>query len=229
MTVRFLNGREVRLGPPIAQGGEGVVYDLPDRPGQCAKVYHAEKLPEVTGAAAKLKAMVALQDAGARAAAAWPLMLLNNENRQLCGFVMDRVDGPGVIDRLIHPQEQAEAFPGIGYDFLVHVAENLLIAASALHKAGVVIGDVNESNVFVQRDGTVRFIDADSFQIRADREVHRCLVGKAEFTPPELAGASFRDLDRTPDHDRFGLAIMVFQLLCGGSHLTCPTFMYQQQ
>lgn len=34
-----------------------------------------------------------------------------------------------------------------------------------------------------------------------------CDVGVALFTPPALQGRPFRNLIRTPDHDRFGLAV----------------------
>jgi hypothetical protein len=48
--------------------------------------------------------------------------------------------------------------------------------------------------------------------------MHRCPVGKAEYTPPELQGAPFGDFDRGPEHDAFGLAVLTFQLLMQGVH-----------
>jgi hypothetical protein len=46
-----------------------------------------------------------------------------------------------------------------------------------------------------------------------------CQVGTPEYTPPELQGSRFdRGVRRTPNHDNFGLAILVFQLLFLGRH-----------
>jgi DNA-binding helix-hairpin-helix protein with protein kinase domain len=43
-------------------------------------------------------------------------------------------------------------------------------------------------------------------------------VGTPHFTPPELQSQKLRDVPRTPNHDAFGLAIMVFHLLFVGRH-----------
>ena len=43
-------------------------------------------------------------------------------------------------------------------------------------------------------------------------------MGKPEFTPPELQGVRFADVDRGPEHDRFGMAVLIYQLLMEGTH-----------
>ena len=48
--------------------------------------------------------------------------------------------------------------------------------------------------------------------------VYRCPVGKPEFTPPELHGATLSEIDQQPEHDLFGLAVLFFQLLMDGYH-----------
>jgi formylglycine-generating enzyme required for sulfatase activity len=89
-----------------------------------------------------------------------------------------------------------------------------------LHTRDYVIGDVNESNVLVADDALVTLVDTDSFQVRALHNglVYRCPVGKPEFTPPELQGRNFASIDRTSEHDWFGLAVLIFQLLMEGTH-----------
>jgi len=49
----------------------------------------------------------------------------------------------------------------------------------------------------------------------ATARVFRCTVGTGLFTPPELAGRSFASVDRTEAHDRFGLAVLIYQFLMG--------------
>src|ERR1051326_5722305 len=45
-----------------------------------------------------------------------------------------------------------------------------------------------------------------------------CEVGVETFTPPELQGTDFTQIIRTPNHDSFGLAIMIFLMLFMGRH-----------
>jgi DNA-binding helix-hairpin-helix protein with protein kinase domain len=80
------------------------------------------------------------------------------------------------------------------------------------------MADVNESNVLVTATGEARLIDCDSFQITANGRCFPCPVGVAIWTPPELQGRPFASLVRTEQHDRFGLAVMLFHLLFMGRH-----------
>jgi hypothetical protein len=66
----------------------------------------------------------------------------------------------------------------------------------------------------------VTVVDTDSFQVpnHGSNDVFHCPVAKPEFTPPEMQGFSLRQFERTPVHDRFGLAVLIFQLLMEGTH-----------
>ncbi|HEV2666398.1 MAG TPA: hypothetical protein VG324_15875, partial [Blastocatellia bacterium] len=52
----------------------------------------------------------------------------------------------------------------------------------------------------------------------ADGKTYRCEGGFPEYTPPELQGVAFRNVDRAQEHDCFGLAVVIFQLLFMGRH-----------
>jgi DNA-binding helix-hairpin-helix protein with protein kinase domain len=213
--ARLSNGQAVSLGRKLAEGAEGRIHELNGPSDQLVKLYHK---PVDEHRYRKLVAMVQLRTAELEAVAAWPHDLVHDEQRRCIGFLMPRVVGPGVIDKLSHPAEQRITFPAIDYAFLVHVSMNLMRAAASLHAAGCVIGDINESNIYIVHDGKVRLIDVDSFQITHNATVFRCNVGTPLYTPPELQGASFCDVTRTPSHDVFGLAVLVFQLLVQGCH-----------
>src|SRR5436305_1951244 len=90
----------------------------------------------------------------------------------------------------------------------------------ALHSRDYVVGDVNESNILVADTALITVVDTDSFQVRDPdgKTVFHCPVAKPEFTPPELQGRQLHDVDRVPAHDRFGLAVLIFQLLMEGTH-----------
>jgi DNA-binding helix-hairpin-helix protein with protein kinase domain len=88
----------------------------------------------------------------------------------------------------------------------------------SLHEHGVVIGDVNEQNIKVRTDATVRIIDCDSFQFSHGGQLFTSDVGTPIWTPPELQGSSVQGLARSVNHDAFGLAQLIFLLLFAGRY-----------
>jgi hypothetical protein len=81
-----------------------------------------------------------------------------------------------------------------------------------------VIGDVNHSGFLIADNATSTLIDSDSFQIVASNRKFLCQVGTPEYTPPELQGKRFDQITRTANHDNFGLAVLIFQILFMGRH-----------
>lgn len=100
----------------------------------------------------------------------------------------------------------------------MHAALNTARAVASVHKAGCVIGDINHSGVLISDEAKVALIDADSFQVTDGSRRHLCRVGVPEYTPPELQGINLGNVARTTNHDAFGLAVVVFQLLAMGRH-----------
>jgi DNA-binding helix-hairpin-helix protein with protein kinase domain len=109
-------------------------------------------------------------------------------------------------------------FPRAAWDFQVRAAYNLAAAFDEVHRAGCVVGDVQLRNAYVSPKASVRLVDCDSFQVRANGKVFLCEVGLSHYIPPELQGKSLRGLVRTENHDRFGLAVLLYQLLFVGRH-----------
>ena len=88
-----------------------------------------------------------------------------------------------------------------------------------IHEHRHVIADVNQRNVKVSPESAiVSLIDCDSFQIFSHGRYFLCGVGVPEYTPPELQDKQFNSVIRTPNHDNFGLAVLVFHLLFMGRH-----------
>lgn len=119
---------------------------------------------------------------------------------------------------LYSPKQRQAEFPNADWRFLVWTARNVAAAVATVHSNGHVIGDINQKGFLVSADATVRLIDCDSFQVVAAGKKYLCVVGVPEFTPPELHGQPFGRVERTPNHDAFGLAVLVFQLLFMGRH-----------
>ena len=215
-TFRDLQGREAGLGRCLGQGGEGAVYSVPMWPRSVAKIY-ARRPDDHTRR--KLQAMVELGTEELTSFAAWPQgLLLDPRTGAAVGFLMPRVDAHREIHALYGPTARKAAFPDASWAFLVRVARNLAAAFDAVHRHGHVIGDVNQGNVVVSRKATVRLIDCDSFQVTHLGQTYPCRVGVPLFTPPELQGQRLDSVQRTHDHDRFGLAVLVFHLLFMGRH-----------
>ena len=103
---------------------------------------------------------------------------------------------------------------------LVTTARNLALAVAGVHEAGHVIGDVNEKNVLVNRNGDVVIVDMDSIQVydRQTGKTRLCEVGREDYTPPRMQGRNFRQEARTKDDDCFGLAVLIFKFIMGGMH-----------
>ncbi len=131
---------------------------------------------------------------------------------------MPRVDGHKDIHTLYSPRSRKAEFPNADWRFLIRAAANTARAFAAIHETGCVIGDVNHGGVCVSDKATVRLIDCDSFQVTVGTRRFLCEVGVPTFTSPELQGKPFRGVVRSPNHDNFGLAVLVFHLLYMGRH-----------
>ncbi|WP_239395538.1 helix-hairpin-helix domain-containing protein [Frankia sp. CiP3] len=211
-------GIELSLGPVLGKGGEGSVHQINGDPGRVAKLYH--KVPD-NDRQEKLRLMASRRDADIRKFVAWPVETLHlNPRGPVQGFVMPVVSASVPIHQLYNPGHRKQEQPQLSWKHLLVMARNTADAFAAIHQRGLVVGDVNENAVMVAPDsGRVMLIDADSFQVSANGRIFPCLVGVPDFTPPELhAIGDFSRMVRTENHDNFGLAVLIFQLLLGGRH-----------
>ena len=148
----------------------------------------------------------------------YPSAVVTDSKGRFAGFLMRLVQDHQPIHHLYAPGDRKANFPAVDYRFLVHTARNLASAVADVHSRNCVIGDINHSGILVSNQAIVALIDADSFQITQGAREFLCSVGVPEYTPPELQGRSLAGLRRTENHDAFGLAVIVFQLLCMGRH-----------
>lgn len=201
---------------PFATGGEGAVFDVVGRPDLVAKLYSK---PQSKERCDKLRAMAKLCSPDLLKIAAWPTATLSNGNTAAVeGILMPRIADHKEIHHLYSVAQRKKDFPEADWGFLLHTARNCAIAFESVHAHGHVVGDVNQKNVMVSKKGIVALVDCDSFQVKEGNRIFRCGVGVPEYTPPELHGSKFSDLNRDANHDVFGLAVMVFHLLMMGRH-----------
>jgi DNA-binding helix-hairpin-helix protein with protein kinase domain len=209
--------RSVPMGQEIGRGGEGTVYEVDGDPSLLAKVYHKKPLPD--DQIAKIDAMVSCWSSALETIAAWPKALLYDPvRRKPCGIMMTKMVGAKPLHELYGTTNRRKNFPDAGWHHLVLAARNTAAAFQTLHSANIVVGDVNQGNLLVDKGMCVRMIDCDSFQLKWRDRTFNCPVGTPHFTPPELQSQRLREVERTVYHDRFGLAILIFHLLFVGRH-----------
>lgn len=226
----FYNSRSeaIQLGRRVGIGGEGTVYEILGQSDLVAKIYHQTPPPE------KAEKLIALSRLGADRLfnlSAWPVDVLRHQslpagggapdggaNDNIIGFLMKKIGEAEEVHALHSPKSRLQKFPDASWAFLIYVAANIARAVSVIHEHGYVVGDVNPKNILVTRKATVFLLDCDSFQISVDGKTYRCEGGFPEYTPPELHGVTFKDVERNQAHDCFGLAVIIFQLLFLGRH-----------
>ena len=101
---------------------------------------------------------------------------------------------------------------------MLRTALNIACGLASVHATGCVVGDINHSGILISNNALATLIDCDSFQIQVGGKAFLCKVGVPDFTPPELQGKRLDQFIRTPNHDAFGLAIVLFNLLFMGRH-----------
>jgi hypothetical protein len=219
----LLDGQATTVRPTqlLATGGEADVYDLGD--GRVLKLWKTPDHPDLIGDPA------AIQAAGARLAeqqhklpalrarALPPIAVrptavaTTTRGGPICGYAMPRVDGE-VLHTWSDPRFRRAA--GLGLADALRVLGELAAAFGALHRAGVVIGDVSDLNVLVSPT-TVRLVDVDSWQL----EGFLARTWTERFVDPRLCVAQGGQLVMARPHDEgsdwFGLAVLACRLLLG--------------
>jgi DNA-binding helix-hairpin-helix protein with protein kinase domain len=209
-------GRPWILDGHLAAGGEGTVHPLVDDDALLAKIYNR---PPSLQTVEKLTWMVRTGSPTLRQIAAWPTELLfDKPDGREVGFLMPRFTEHQPIHHLYNPAQRLKYFPRADWSFLAAAARNCAAAFEEVHAVGCLVGDINQSNVLVSSRATIGLIDCDSFQVQANGRLFLCEVGVPHYTPPELQHRNFTGLARTLNHDRFGLAVLLFQLLFMGRH-----------
>lgn len=214
-TVTTSCGRRLHLGGILGKGGEGTIFHVEGDSKIAVKIYTdgEERVRQL-----KLEAMIADRLHERTPFVAFPIETVAANKATFAGFTMRKAVGAKLMHQLCTPGDRKTEFPDANFRFMVRVALNFARAVANINSLGAVIGDINESGVLIDKKGLVTVIDSDSFQYRSGGRLFRCRVGKGEYTPPELQGQSLENVDRTVNHDAFGVAVIIFEILFMGRH-----------
>ncbi len=211
-------GRSLQLGPQLGFGGEGRVFELADLSDQVVKVYHKTLDPQKV---AKIIGMTKAANERLLELTAWPIepIRLGSGSGTVAGFKMPKITRHKQAFSLYSPKLRQQEFPRATWQFLIRSAANAARAFVVIHESGHVIGDVNHGNLLVGEQARVRLIDCDSYQITINGSRWFCEVGTPTHQPPELQNVrSYKGIIRTTNHDNFGLAVIIFQMLFMARH-----------
>ncbi len=227
------NGDPFVAGSWIAQGGQGVIFEVVGRPDLVFKRYKAAELAQDDTLRDRLEVMVRRQPAAWRHSRAQHVMLAWPTDsvfdaKEFVGYLMPRIDW-GQSARLLRvwdpsdretSGEPTQWLRGFNWRYLVKTGSNLALGVEALHASDVVIGDFNDANVAVTPEARVTFFDCDSMQLidPASGRQFLCRVMRPEFMAPELIGVDLQAHTRTQWSDLFALAVHLHQLLLEGEH-----------
>ena len=225
MTYTGKNGKSYTLGNEIKAGGEGTVYELSGFPDLVVKIYHDNKLDkDRTYLEEKIQTMIEQPVdpyINGELSIAWPVDILYDTLGLFVGYVMPKIKTSSSI---IQGQRDTKVnfFKHYDYSYSVAMAYNMALIVSRVHASGSTIGDFNPTNILLHHNGSVCFVDTDSFNIRNKRtgKVYKCKVGVPEMLPPELQGKdlSGSNAEFNEATDSFGLAVHIFQLLMCNQH-----------
>ena len=216
------------LEKELKSGGEGVVYTITGKPDSVAKIYKQERIEDLQIRKASEEKILAMLDMqfnprfNGRVIVAWPEDALYDHSGRFLGFTMPKIENMKSLIWAIRPSDRVLLWPnGYHWSHSVAMAYNLTLTVEYLHKAGIVVGDMNTNNILINPQGYVTLIDTDSFNITTKTgKTFKCIVGFPEVLPAELQG---KDLTKptnrfTQRTDVFSLAIHIFTLLCNNCH-----------
>ncbi|MDM7912500.1 MAG: hypothetical protein QUS09_05320, partial [Methanotrichaceae archaeon] len=187
-------------------GGEGVIYSTSS--GDACKIFHRERITEGRRRKLSLMASSPIEIDGV----CWPIAPVLNGSDEFVGYLMPLAHGKPLQKCLFIKPLLVQNFPNWDRQQLVQLAITWLEKVIALHKNNVLIGDINPMNILVDSDARMYLVDTDSFQV----EDFPCTVGMANFTAPEIQRRPFSSFLRTPEHEAFAVATMLFMILMPG-------------
>lgn len=206
------NGSRLTLGPAIASGGEGRVFELLESNAVC-KIYFDECLTRDRLAKIELMLTRKIDHPGI----CWPTEIVRDQQGNFRGYVMKRAAGKTLGHTLFLPHIFAANPASWTRRESTKLALSILDCIRFLHDMNILIGDINPQNILLDTANRVFFVDCDSFQI----EGFPCPVGTINFTAPELQDRGFGDLLRSKEHELFAVATLLFMIFFPGKTPYC--------
>lgn len=187
-------------------GGEGSVY-LTNTKYIC-KIYKKEKVTKFREEKIKLLIQHTIKVQNV----CLPEYIIYNNNKEFVGYLMPQARGSEIKTSIFIPPLLKQKFPHWNRLHLAKIALNILQKIEKLHRHNIILGDINPSNILLNSENDIYFIDTDSFQV----ENYPCSVGMVPYTRKIHHGERYENYLRTKDDDIFAISTLVFQLMLPG-------------
>lgn len=206
----------------LTNGGEGVIYRLPDSDRILIKIYKKNILGDPKK---RLRLRERLNDMlrvklDGNSCLAWPRAAVFDDRGEAIGFAMNKCTGKSFLALGGGVESVRRVFPKWDRSHLALAALDFVRKIRFLAMHGVIVNDFNPANFLVNENCEVSFIDCDSFQIpKRGGGVHITKTFFASYVAPELLREpSLLAQPRNIHHVEFGAAMIVFYLLMYGLH-----------
>ncbi|MFO0847111.1 MAG: hypothetical protein U0871_00940 [Gemmataceae bacterium] len=216
-------GRTYAPGRLVARAGEGSVFRVEGHEALLLKVLTR---PLTARAVEKLQTLAAIQPRPGYTAL--PVeVVVDPSTAQAVGFVQPYFGRAVPLTRVLDTHGRAALKLPDDLAFRVKLCRLLADAFTRVHQAHLVVGDVSDGNFLLGRDRlgrawVVYVIDCNSFQVtvRTPRgnEVFVSGVATEAYAAPEVQPTDWATSLRSVHSDAFGLAVLAWKLLFGGSH-----------
>ena len=187
-------------------GGEGSVY-LTDSNLVC-KIYK----PEKTTIFRYHKIKLLIDNKIEVKNVSLPKFLAKNQKDEFVGYLMPPAKGYELKTSIFIPPLLKQKFPHWKRRNLVKVSLNIAKTVKKLHSYNIILGDINPSNILVENENEIYFIDTDSYQI----EGYPCPVGMIPYTRVKHHNKRYDSFLRSKEDDLFALSTLIFQILMPG-------------
>lgn len=198
---------DVKLTHVLKSGGEGTVF-LTDTQWVC-KIYKKSKLTVQK----KNKIDLILQRNIDIPGVCLPKDIVTYKG-VFVGYLMEKAEGKTMKTCMFTKDHLRTNFPYWNRKHLVTLAITILEKIVKIHNQGILIGDINPLNILIKDERNVFFVDTDSYQIGQ----YPCPVGFPDFVAPEIQGVDCKTFLRTPEHEAFAVAVLIFMILLPGKH-----------
>ena len=192
MKVKTAHNQIITLGKKLGEGGEGTIYEIVEAPHLCVKIYKQEYRSKKFG---KVKTLIEKYKIIKKSRnkeyitifdnfLAMPRELVFDPNTgEFLGFIMNKLDMSklkSIGDFFNSDLTKYQTFDK-SWEGRCKIAEDLIKTVKCLHSVGIVVGDLNDRNVFVTPYNHVAILDCDSFGV--DNYGVDAILG--EIAPPE--------------------------------------------
>jgi hypothetical protein len=218
--------KRIYLGKLIHKGGAaGKIYMNASEENSVAKIFHSKN--KAAQYKNKLIAMLlnkpdlppALMDGEEYVQIAWPTALLEDDKKNIIGYLMPLVNMMEAVplDHIMQKAVRNKLNISEKYSHRVFAAYNVAAMVAALHNCGHHIIDLKPSNISVYKENMmVAIVDCDGFSIQGEKNRYPAEFVSDEYIYPE--GMDLGCDEMNEEQDKFALAVILFKLLNNGIH-----------